>query len=27
LIETPRKQAIVEKPGLLSYETPTGHEE
>jgi len=26
LIETPRKQAIMEKPGLLSYETPTGHE-
>jgi len=26
LIETPRKQAIVEKPGLLSYETPTGNE-
>ena len=26
-IETPRKHAIVENPGLLSYETPTGHEQ
>jgi hypothetical protein len=26
-IETPRKQAIVENPGLLSYETPTSHEQ
>src|SRR5438067_4650832 len=26
-IETSRKQAIVEDRGLLSYETPTGHEQ
>ena len=24
-METPRKRAMVENPGLLSYETPTGH--
>jgi hypothetical protein len=26
-LETPRNHAIVEDPGLLSYQTPTGHEQ